>query len=257
LEKKSKSRRWGVKGEPTFTLCQPRARTERGEIESKIKIGRDSYIVVEGGKRLVKKCFRGLSSDVLEDVLNGVANWILLRDVHGVPKLIRFDSEVMCIFVEYIDGKNLREFIDEKGGKLSEYDASCIALRVARVLKVALDKGIVHRDLKPENIIVSEREKIWIVDWEYSVRLGSKPRSSVGTAPYYPPNDNVVSAKYDVYSLGIILQEMITGISSPRLTLAIENSDLRMLIERMKDSEPSSRASIKEVIETLSKICRE
>ena len=256
MEKKSKSRRWGVKGEPTFTLCQPRARTERGEIESKIKIGRDSYIVVEGGKKLIKKCFGGLPSDVLEDVLNGVDNWILLENVRGVPKLIRFDSEAMCIFVEYIDGKNLREFIAEKGGRLSEHDASCIALRVARVLKAALDKGIVHRDLKPENIIVSKRKEVWVIDWEYSVKLGSKPHVWIGTVPYYP-HDKGVSDRYDVYSLGIVLQEMIIGDASPRVTIILRNAELKTLIEEMRKPEPSARLSIEKVIEILERVCRD
>jgi len=161
----------------------------------------------------------------------------------------------MCIYVEYVEGRNLREFIVEKGGRLSEQEASCIALKIAGVLKKALNRGVVHRDLKPENIIVSKKGDIWVTDWEYSVKLGDEPKAWVGTVPY-APQDEAVTDKYDVYSLGIILQEMITGRSDPRATITVKNRELGDLMKKMKEVKPENRASIDEVIEVLGKICK-
>ena len=223
-------------------------RSERSEV---MRIGKNTFII---GSSTVKKCFKGLSSDVLEDVVNGIANWLLLRDIRGVPKFIRYDADRMCIHVEYVEGANLREFILGKGGRLSEQEASCIALKIARVLKEALNRGIVHRDLKPENVIVSKNGDIWVIDWEYSVKLKAEQKAWVGTIPY-APQDRAVTNKYDVYSLGIILQEMTTGRSDPRATARFQNTELGDLIKKMKEIEPESRASMDEVIEVLNKIC--
>jgi len=221
-----------------------------------VRIGKDSYIVVEGGRKLVKKCFKGLSSNVFEDVVGGVSNWVLLGGVSGVPKLVRFDVESMCVFVEYVEGRNLREFIAERGGRLGEDEAACVALGVAKVLKGAWEsRGVVHRDLKPENIIVSEGGRIWVIDWEYSIKEGAKPRAWVGTLQY-APRDGVVGGKYDVYSLGIVLQEAITGSSDPRASLALKNLELKELIERMRKENPEDRVDIGSVVEALSRICR-
>jgi len=217
-----------------------------------MRIGKNTFII---GSSTVEKCFKGLSSDVLEDVARGVTNWLLLRDVVGVPKLNRYDADRMCIHVEYVEGANLREFILGKGGRLSKEEASCIALKIARVMKEALNRGIVHRDLKPENVIVSKNGDIWVIDWEYSVKLGDQPKAWVGTMPY-APRDRAVTDKYDVYGLGIILQEMTTGRSDPRITLVLENRELGGLINKMKEMEPENRASMDEVIEVLSKICK-
>ena len=138
---------------------------------------------------------------------------------------------------------------------MSEKEASCIALKIARVMKEALNRGIVHRDLKPENIIVSKKGGIWVIDWEYSVKLKAEQKAWVGTIPY-APQDRAVTNKYDVYSLGIILQEMTTGTSNPRITAVIQNKDLFNLLYKMKEIEPENRASMDEVIEVLSKISK-
>ena len=224
---------------------------KRGQRSEAIRIGKNTFIIGS----TIEKHFKGLSSDVLKDVVKGVTNWLLLRDIRGVPKLNRYDADRMCIYVEYVEGRNLREFIVEKGGRLSEQEASCIALEIAGVLKKALNRGVVHRDLKPENIIVSKKGDIWVTDWEYSVKLGDEPKAWVGTVPY-APQDEAVTDKYDVYSLGIILQEMITGRSDPRATITVKNRELGDLMKKMKEVKPENRASIDEVIEVLGKICK-
>jgi predicted Ser/Thr protein kinase len=221
-----------------------------------IKIGTNTYIVTEDGRKLIKKDFKDYARNVLEDVMHGVTNWLQLRNIRGVPKLLKFDNENMCIFAEYIEGVNLREFIKKKGGKLKEEEASYYALKIAEIIKdVWESKKIVHRDLKPDNIIISWDEEVYIIDWEYSVKEGYKPNSSVGLKAYTPPEEDV-SETYDVYSLGIILQEMITGTNYPLIsfTTIIENQELQKLIRDMKNFNPKERPSIDEVVNRLRNI---
>jgi hypothetical protein len=221
-----------------------------------IKISTDTYIVTEDGRKLIKKDFKDYASNVLEDVMHGVTNWLQLRNIRGVPKLLKFDNENMCIFAEYIEGDNLREFIKKKGGKLKEEEASYYALKIAEIIKdVWESKKIVHRDLKPDNIIISRNEEVYVIDWEYSVKEGYKPNSSIGLKAYTPPDEDV-SGTYDVYSLGIILQEMITGTNYPLIsfTTIIENQELQKLIRDMKNFNPNERPSIDEVVKRLRNI---
>jgi predicted Ser/Thr protein kinase len=225
-------------------------------MEQPIKIGTNTYIVTEDGRKLIKKDFKDYARNVLEDVMHGVTNWLQLRNIRGVPKMLKFDNENMCIFAEYIEGVNLREFIKEKGGKLKEEEASYYALKIAEIIKdVWESKKIVHRDLKPDNIIISRDEEVYIIDWEYSVKEGYKPNSSVGLKAYTPPEEDV-SGTYDVYSLGIILQEMITGSNYPLIsfTTIIENQELQKLITDMKNFNPKERPSIDEVVKRLRNI---
>jgi serine/threonine protein kinase len=230
------------------------------KIRKKIKverIGKRSFLVIEEGRKFVKKCFKGFGENLLDDVVSGVANWLRLRGVSGVQRLVRLDVDDMCVFAEYVEGKSLREYITERGGVLSEEEAAHICLNIAMVLKEALSRGIVHRDLKPEHVIISQDGKVTIVDWEFSARLDTKPNVSVGTLDYTPPEGKMraggleLTENYDVYSLGVMLLEMLTGNPNPHITLTLKNENLKKLLEEMTSSEPKNRANIDKVIKSL------
>jgi hypothetical protein len=226
--------------------------------EEKLKVRRineRTFLLIEDDRRLVGKRFKGFSEDVLDDVLSGVANWLRLREVEGVQRLVRLDADEMCVFAQYVEGKSLREYVAERGGMLSEEDAACICLKIAMVLKEALSRGIVHRDLKPENVIISQSGDVTVVDWEFSMRLDAKPKTSIGTLPYAPPEGKILTEKYDVYSLGVMLQEMLTGKPYGVTLPTLKNENLKKLLEEMTSLDPRSRASIDKVIESLRQIC--
>jgi serine/threonine-protein kinase len=139
------------------------------------------------------------------------------------PGVVRmFDSSDMdqlCIVMEWIDGRFLREILT-KEGKLSVERATRIAAAVCEALDYIHNLGVVHRDLKPENIMIGEGDSIKLIDFGISAAEGmrrltfSKLSNALGTPDYISPEQikrKRVDGRSDVYSLGVILFEMLTA----------------------------------------------
>lgn len=131
----------------------------------------------------------------------------------GVPNLydcISFDNYI-CIFMEYVEGKTLREILNEKK-QLSEEEAVVIAVGVVNVLKELhmQEPNYIYSDLKPENIICSHKDVIILIDFGAVVLKGEKNRGSMGTKAYRCVNDKL-GPETDIYALGSILYEMLVG----------------------------------------------
>jgi len=124
-------------------------------------------------------------------------------------------SDFHYIVMELIEGITLKTYIEKKG-QLSFKEAASIAIQVGRGIEAAHNKGIIHRDIKPQNIIISTEGKVKVTDFGIAKAATSNTISSdvMGSVHYSSPEqarNGFVDGKSDIYSLGIVMYEMITG----------------------------------------------
>ncbi len=119
------------------------------------------------------------------------------------------------IVMEYVEGITLKTYIEKKG-RLSFKESVSIAIQVARGIEAAHNKDIIHRDIKPQNIIISTEGKVKVTDFGIAKAISSNTVSSdvMGSVHYTSPEharNGQVDGRSDIYSLGIVMYEMVTG----------------------------------------------
>ncbi len=126
-------------------------------------------------------------------------------------------KNIHYIVMEYIKGKTLKELINEQG-KLSINDTLDYSMQIADALEDAHKNGIVHRDIKPHNIMITEDGRVKVTDFGIARAATSSTvttRSDVlGSVHYFSPEQargGYTDERSDIYSLGIVMYEMITG----------------------------------------------
>lgn len=125
------------------------------------------------------------------------------------------ESGMHYIVMEYVEGITLKTYIEKKG-QLSFKEAVSIAIQVGRGIESAHNKHIVHRDIKPQNIIISTEGKVKVTDFGIARAATSNTINSdvMGSVHYSSPEqarNGFVDGKSDIYSLGIVMYEMVTG----------------------------------------------
>ncbi|MBF8296360.1 MAG: hypothetical protein HW389_2905 [Bacteroidetes bacterium] len=128
------------------------------------------------------------------------------------------DEGQTFIVMSYYDGETLKRKLSR--GPLKVEQALEIAAQIADGLAKAHDNGIVHRDIKPANIMISREGSVKILDFGLAKLAGetrlTKTGSTVGTLMYMAPEQvhgQEVDARADIWALGVLLQEMITGVA--------------------------------------------
>lgn len=125
------------------------------------------------------------------------------------------ESDIHYIVMECVEGITLKTYIEKKG-QLAFKEAVSIAIQVARGIEAAHNKNIIHRDIKPQNIIISTDGKVKVTDFGIAKAASTNTISSdvMGSVHYSSPEqarNGYVDDKTDIYSLGIVMYEMVTG----------------------------------------------
>lgn len=125
------------------------------------------------------------------------------------------ENSIHYIVMEYVEGITLKTYIQKKG-QLSFKEAVSIAIQVGRGIEAAHNKHIVHRDIKPQNIIISTEGKVKVTDFGIARAASANTINSdvMGSVHYASPEqarNGFVDGKSDIYSLGIVMYEMVTG----------------------------------------------
>ena len=123
------------------------------------------------------------------------------------------------IVMEYLEGKTLKEYMNEKGGKLPWREAANFSMQICRALEHAHSKHVVHRDIKPQNIIMTEEGKLKVADFGIARAANNtttvnSTSAAVGSAHYLSPEQargGYTDCRSDIYSLGVVMYEMFTG----------------------------------------------
>jgi predicted Ser/Thr protein kinase len=181
-------------------------------------------------------------------------------------------SALPYFVMEFVDGLNLRQL--ERAGKLSPREALEIVPQICAALQFAHDEGIVHRDIKPENILLDKKGRVKIADFGIAKLLGQEPeialtetRGVLGTPQYMAPEQvekpQAVDHRADIFSLGVVFYEMLTGelplgrFAPPSSRMAGVKVDVRLddVVLRALEKEPERRyqqaSQVKTAVETI------
>ena len=159
------------------------------------------------------------------------------------------------IVMEYVEGKNLKQLL-KKREKLTTAEVVDIMLQITSAMGVAHDSLIIHRDLKPQNILIKDDGEIKITDFGIAMALNAtqltQTNSAMGSVHYFPPeqaNGKGSTLKSDVYSLGIMMYELLTGVLPFRGDNAVE-----IALKHLKEPIPSIRVELPELPTSIENI---
>ena len=157
---------------------------------------------------------------VVERFLREARSMALLNDPHIIQIYsIGQENDEPFFVMEFVDGVSVATLI-KRDRQLDADDALKIVLETARGLSTAHDQGVIHRDIKPANLMINQRGQVKIAD--FGIALATHDASAkltsvgdvVGTAAYLSPEatqGNAVDARSEVYSVGVVLFEMLAG----------------------------------------------
>ena len=165
------------------------------------------------------------------------------------------DNGSYYIVMEYIDGKHLKQLL-KKRGNLTLTEVVDIMLQVTDGMSAAHDSYIIHRDIKPQNIMILENGLIKITDFGIAMALNStqltQTNSVMGSVHYLPPEQasgKGATIQSDVYSMGILMYELLTGSLPFKGDNAVE-----IALKHIKESVPSVKELLPNIPQSIDNI---
>ena len=168
---------------------------------------------------------------------------------------VSHSDDVEYIVMELIDGITLKEYLRQKGA-IAPSEALDFTMQIAKALEHAHGKGIIHRDIKPQNIMLLKNGMIKVADFgiaELQNDIEESNGETVGSVHYIAPEQArgaAPDARSDIYSLGIVMYEMLTG----RLPY-VGDTDVEVAVKHMNTVPVSPREIVPEIPEELERIC--
>ena len=166
------------------------------------------------------------------------------------------DNGLYYIVMEYIEGKHLKQLI-KKRGNLTIREVVDIMLQLTDGMTGAHDSYIIHRDIKPQNIMILENGLIKITDFGIAMALNAtqltQTNSVMGSVHYLPPEQAYgkgATIQSDVYSMGILMYELLTGTVPFKGDNAVEIAlkHIKESIPNVKDSNPTVPTSVANIV---------
>lgn len=159
------------------------------------------------------------------------------------------------IVMEYVEGKNLKDLI-KKRGKLTTSEVIDIMLQITDGMSVAHDSYIIHRDIKPQNIMILENGLVKIMDFGIAMAMNSanltQTNSVMGSVHYLPPEQasgKGATLQSDIYSMGIVMYELLTG----KLPYKGDNA-VEIALKHLKEPLPSIREELPNIPQSIENI---
>ena len=131
---------------------------------------------------------------------------------------VSVNDHLQYIVMEYVDGMTLREYLNERGGKLSSRETVHFISQILKALEHAHANGIVHRDIKPQNIMLLDNGQLRMMDFGIA-RISRADNQmlagkAMGSVHYISPEQakgDETDRKSDIYSVGVMMYEMLSG----------------------------------------------
>lgn len=207
-----------------------------------MNIGNRSDLILvrdnKSGKLFVSRVINEAQLEIYRSLKN-----IYCQNIPQIIEILNCGDETYKVIEEYIDGKTLDEYI-KNNNLLSEEDAAFYICELCDILIQIHRAGIIHRDIKPSNIIITEENKLYLIDFDISrVYKNDKNLDTalLGTKGYATPEQfgfSQTDVRTDIYAVGVLLNQLITG----KLPIEqIPKTSIKKIISRCVDIDPQRR----------------